>query len=80
MLSLPSLTLALADLVRVAVLKLSPNDEDALKCKAIVLIESSKFSEAIDLLKTDGLSSHFAFEQASFIGSCGSQFFSVQSY
>lgn len=46
------------------ILKANPNDLDALKCKAISLIESSKFADALELLDSSQLSSQYAFERA----------------
>ena len=46
-----------------AVLKLDPNDEDALKCKAYLLLETSKFAEASELLQQEKLQASLAFER-----------------
>lgn len=56
---LSSLTLTCA----FAVLKASPDDEDALRCKAALLIKSSKFDETLALIEDNKLASALAFEK-----------------
>eukprot|EP00741_Cyanophora_paradoxa_P019543 tig00021127_g18865.t1 len=47
-----------------AVLKLQPNEPDALRCKAISLIHLSKFADAIALIKGQAALSGMVFERA----------------
>ncbi|KAK9797740.1 hypothetical protein WJX73_003973 [Symbiochloris irregularis] len=46
------------------ILKLDPDDQDALKCKAYVLLETGKFSEASDLLQGSKLQTKSPYEEA----------------
>ena len=69
--SLPTCDLASSDpssvyqaVSHLAVLKLDGANADALKCKAVLLIEASRFEEALDLLEAKQLSASLAFEKA----------------
>lgn len=46
-----------------AVLKLAPGDQDALRCKAVLLIEAGRMEEALKLLGEPPLSASMAFEK-----------------
>eukprot|EP00884_Botryococcus_braunii_P009741 jgi/Botrbrau1/18769/Bobra.0386s0088.1 len=46
------------------ILRLSPNDKDALYSKAVLLIDSSKLEEALVVIKDHNLSKELAFEKA----------------
>ena len=46
-----------------AVLKLQPADQDAVKCKVAVLLEGATFQEALDYIAKLGDATSFAFEQ-----------------
>lgn len=47
----------------VAVLKLAPADEDALRCKALVLIELENFESALLVISTPALEKSLGFEK-----------------
>lgn len=46
------------------ILKLAPGDEDALRCKAVLLIESGNHEEALKLVSQPPLAASMAFEKA----------------
>ena len=46
-----------------AVLKLQPADQDAVKCKLAVLLEGATFQEALDYIAKLGDATAFAFEK-----------------
>ncbi|KAK9820199.1 hypothetical protein WJX72_007419 [[Myrmecia] bisecta] len=46
------------------ILKVAPKDVDALQCKAVTLVESSRFQDALDLLQKHKLEDALAFEKA----------------
>jgi hypothetical protein len=44
-------------------LKVAPKDEDAVKSKAVILINTAKFEEALVFVKDNGLEKALAFEK-----------------
>ncbi|KAL4446353.1 hypothetical protein ABPG77_003160 [Micractinium sp. CCAP 211/92] len=46
------------------ILKLAPGDQDALRCKAVLLIEAGRMEEALKLLGEPSLATSMAFEKA----------------
>jgi hypothetical protein len=49
--------------LHVAVLKEAPSDEDALRCKAVLLVELENFEEASRFISIAGLDQKMAFEK-----------------
>lgn len=50
--------------LHLAVLKIAPDDVDALRCKAVALVHTSAYGDALALLQTAALSSSHPYERA----------------